>query len=153
MMKMHVTSLFPADRDTVYAKLQEIATLQYICSPLATFTPLDDSPTWQAGAVFRFDLAACGLKFGVHTIIVQEFDIDRVATNENNKNVPVWNHIITLEKCGENHTKYTDIVEVRAGWKTLFIWLWANVFYRHRQRKWRELLRTKLVDANKGGIL
>jgi hypothetical protein len=28
-----------------------------------------------------------------------------------------------------SHTKYTDRVEIRAGWKTPFIWLWANAFY------------------------
>jgi hypothetical protein len=139
-MIIKVTSIFRASCETIYEKLQEIETLRYICSPLATFIPLDDSLKWQAGAVFRFDLTACGLRFGVHTINVKKFDIDRILTHEHNKIVPVWNHIITLEKHGKNMTKYSDIVEVRAGWKTPFIWLWANVFYRHRQRKWRELL-------------
>ncbi len=40
----------------------------------------------------------------------------------------------------ESHTLYTDRVEIRAGWKTAFIWLWANAFYAHRQRKWVRLL-------------
>jgi hypothetical protein len=140
-MIIKVTSTFPADRETVFSKLQEIETLRYICSPLAAFTPLDESFKWQAGAIFRFGLTACGINFGVHTINVKRFDIDKILTHEHNKNVPVWNHIIALEKCGDNNTKYSDIVEVRAGWKTVFIWLWANVFYRHRQRKWRELLK------------
>jgi hypothetical protein len=140
-MIVHVTSIFPANREKIFEKLQEIETLRYICSPLATFTPLGDPLKWQAGAVFRFDLTACGLKFGVHTINVKKFDINKILTHEHNKNIPVWNHIITLETHGENHTKYSDIVDVRAGWKTPFIWQWANVFYRHRQRKWRELLK------------
>jgi hypothetical protein len=139
-MIIRVTSIFPASRENIFEKLQEIETLRYICSPLTLFTPLDESLKWQAGAVFRFDLTACGLKFGIHTINVKRFDIDNILTHEHNKNVPVWNHIITLEKYGKNMTKYSDIVEVRAGWKTVFIWIWANVFYRHRQRKWRELL-------------
>jgi hypothetical protein len=139
-MIIKVTSIFPASRERVFAKLQEIETLRYICAPLATFTPLEDSQKWQAGAVFRFDLTACGLKFGVHTIKVKKFDLNKILTHEHNKNVPVWNHIIMLENYGKTQTKYSDIVEVRAGWKNLFIWLWANVFYRHRQRKWRELL-------------
>jgi hypothetical protein len=40
-----------------------------------------------------------------------------------------------------NHTEYTDRVEIRAGWKTAFIWAWANAFYAHRQRRWVRLLR------------
>ncbi|HAJ74151.1 MAG TPA: hypothetical protein DCM49_05065 [Lachnospiraceae bacterium] len=25
-------------------------------------------------------------------------------------------------------------------WKTVFVWLWANLFYAHRQKKWIRLL-------------
>ena len=35
----------------------------------------------------------------------------------------------------------TDRVEIHAGWKTVFVWLWANAFYAHRQRKWIRLLK------------
>jgi hypothetical protein len=58
---------------------------------------------------------------------------------ERNRHVPVWNHAITVEDVG-GATRYTDSVEVCAGAKTPFICLWANRFYRHRQKKWRELL-------------
>ena len=37
--------------------------------------------------------------------------------------------------------KYTDIVEIDAGWKTVFVYLWAVCFYMHRQKKWIKLLR------------
>ncbi len=139
-MNLSVSSVFPAGRETIFAKLQEIATLRYICAPIAKFTPLDERHIWAAGARFTFNLHVMGIGFGVHTIEVDEFDRERISTREHNKNVPVWNHIITLEEQSDGHTIYTDMVEVRAGWKTVFIWLWANVFYRHRQRKWRKLL-------------
>ena len=64
-----------------------------------------------------------------------------VSSREGNEHVPVWNHDITLIPLDGNHTKYTDRVEIRAGWKTPFIWLWANAFYAHRQRKWIHLLK------------
>ncbi len=140
-MNLSVSSVFPAGRDTVFAKLQEISTLRYICEPLAKFTSLDECRIWAAGTRFMFNLYVMGIGFGVHTIDVDTFDIKRISTREHNKSVPVWNHVITLEEQSSGHTTYTDIVEVRAGWKTVFIWLWANVFYRHRQRKWRKLLR------------
>jgi hypothetical protein len=141
---MSVSSIFPADRSIIFSKLQEISTLQYICAPLAKFTPLDKRHTWAAGARFKFDLRVMGIGFGIHTIDVDEFDKERISTREHNKSVPVWNHIIKLEEQNGGRTWYTDIVEVRAGWKTIFIWLWANVFYRHRQRKWRKLLCQRL---------
>lgn len=135
-----VTTLLPADSAVIFRKLQEIDTLRYICAPMAKFTPLDDRQIWAAGARFRFNLSVMGIKFGVHTIDVLAFDTDCISTQESNKHVPVWNHIITLEQKSGERTKYTDMVEIRAGWKTVFIWLWGQVFYRHRQRKWRKML-------------
>jgi hypothetical protein len=139
-MNIRVTSIFPADREIVFEKLQEISTLQYICSPIAKFTPLNKCHIWIAEACFTFNLRVMGLNFGVHTINVDRFDLTLISTREHNESVPIWNHTITLEKHGDNCTKYTDIVEIKAGFKTFFIWIWANVFYRHRQKKWRKLL-------------
>lgn len=35
----------------------------------------------------------------------------------------LWNHEIKLIELDGSHTEYTDRVEIKAGWKTLFIWL------------------------------
>jgi len=64
-----------------------------------------------------------------------------IYTNEHNKSVPVWNHGIILEKDCDGHTRYTDVVEIYAGWKTDFVYWWSILFYRHRQRKWLNLLK------------
>jgi hypothetical protein len=39
-------------------------------------------------------------------------------------------------------TLYRDQVTIQAGMFTPFIWLFAQLFYRHRQRRWRQLART-----------
>ena len=73
------------------------------------------------------------------------FGLDEgIFTNETNTHVPVWNHEIVLESVDENNTKYTDIVAIEAGWKTVFVYLWAICFYTHRQRKWKKLLEKKV---------
>ncbi len=54
--------------------------------------------------------------------------------------VPVWNHEIILNKIDETKTEYTDIVEIYAGWKTDFVYIWAKLFYAHRQKKWIKIL-------------
>ena len=64
----------------------------------------------------------------------------RISTEERNKLVPLWNHRIYLEAIDQKTTRYTDEVEIGAGWKTLFVALWAKMFYAHRQRKWQKLL-------------
>lgn len=80
------------------------------------------------------------IPFGVHTIRIVRFDVDGISSREGNARVPVWNHDITLIPLDDAHTRYTDCVEIQAGWKTLFVWLWARGFYAHRQRKWIRLL-------------
>jgi hypothetical protein len=148
MLTVKKSSVFPAAKDEIFRRLQKLKTLQYIAHPYATFKSVDDTEelTWQEDSAFAFHFKLFALiPFGVHTIKVIQFDIEKgIYTQEGNKHVPVWNHKIILEKINENTTKYTDIVEIQAGWKTLFVYLWANSFYAHRQRKWKRLLKRKI---------
>lgn len=146
------TSIFPADADTIWKKLTKLSTLQRIASPYATFKPVDGSGdlNWQPGAVYRFRFRLFGLlPLGIHTIRVQRFDrADSIVyTEESNPYVPVWNHTIRLERIDSGHTRYTDEVEIGAGWKTPFVCLWAKLFYAHRQRKWVRLLEAASKQA------
>ena len=144
MLTVKKSSVFPAAKDEIFRRLQKLKTLQYIAHPYATFKSVDDTEelTWEEDSAFAFHFKLFALiPFGVHTIKVIQFDIEKgIYTQEGNKHVPVWNHKIILEKIDENTTKYTDIVEIQAGWKTLFVYLWANCFYSHRQKKWKRLL-------------
>ena len=148
MLTVKKSSVFPAAKDEIFRRLQKLKTLQYIAHPYATFKSVDDTEelTWQEDSAFAFHFKLFALiPFGVHTIKVIQFDIEKgIYTQEGNKHVPVWNHKIILEKINENTTKYTDIVEIQAGWKTLLVYLWANCFYAHRQRKWKRLLKRKI---------
>lgn len=140
---MRKTSVFPAKREEVFSRLQRLDTLQTIAAPYATFTPVSGSGNfiWQVGSASSYQFKLFGLiPFGTHTIRIERFDIDCIQSRECNEHVPVWDHKITLRGLDEK-TEYTDEVEVRAGWKTPFIWLWATAFYTHRQRKWIRLLR------------
>jgi len=143
MKTVQRTSIFPAKRDVVFSKLQELSTLQYIAAPYATFTPADSRQpmTWTAGATgsYRFRLFGI-IPFGTHTIHIHRFDRDCVQSAESNEHIPVWNHTIYL-KDQNGGTEYTDKVEIEAGRKTVFIWLWAQAFYAHRQKKWILLLK------------
>ena len=144
-MVVRKSSIFPAPREEVFARLQRLETLQYIAAPYATFTPVEKSAvfSWQEGKTSSYRFRLFGLiPFGVHTIRIERFDQNGIQSREHNRHVPVWDHLIMLEDLGDQ-TKYTDEVEIHAGWKTVFIWLWAKAFYAHRQRKWIQLLQTK----------
>ena len=137
------TSTFPASRDVVFQKLKQLSTLQTIAAPYASFEPVGDGVgTWEVGgtSAYRFRLFGI-IPFGTHTIHIIRFDPDGISSREGNEHVPVWNHDIKLRPLDDGHTEYTDRVEIHAGRKTAFVWLWAEAFYAHRQRKWVGLLR------------
>ena len=46
-----------------------------------------------------------------------------------------------MQALPDGRTRYTDSVEVRAGLLTPLVWAFATAFYRHRQRRWRRLVR------------
>lgn len=142
-MIVEKTSIFPASRDAVFERLQRLETLQYIARPYASFEPIGTTESiWTVDSVssYRFRLF-CLIPYGTHTIRIVRFAPEGVSSREGNEHVPVWNHDITMRPLDGARTEYTDRVEIKAGWKTPFIWLWANAFYAHRQRKWIRLLR------------
>ena len=138
------TSIFPASKEIVFGKLQRLELLQHIAKPYATFTPIGERiSVWESGKSTAYKFKLFGIiPFGLHTINVLSFDLeDGVYTHEGNVHVPVWNHRIVLYGLPDNRCLYTDIVKIDAGWKTLFVYLWAKCFYAHRQRKWIKLLK------------
>ena len=145
------TSLFPASQETVYEKIRRPETLRLVAAPYASFEPLgEESGVWEDGSTSSWRLRVMGvIPLGIHTIHIVRFGPDGISSREGNRHVPVWNHDITLAEVDENHTEYTDRVEIHAGWKTVFVWLWADMFYAHRQRKWIRLLEETEMDDKK----
>ena len=138
------SSLFPASKEEVFGRLQKPETLRYVAWPYAAFTPVGENiADWEAGKTSSYRFALFGrIPFGTHTINVISFDMDKgIYTHEGNEHVPVWNHRIVLSEISDAQCLYTDIVEIDAGWKTPFVYLWAKCFYAHRQRKWIRLLK------------
>ena len=144
MMNVTRSSIFPASCEEVFGCLQKLETLQRVAWPYATFEPVgEDAGVWKPGDVSSYRFRLCGLiPFGTHTIRVIRFGIDEgIYTHEGNEHVPTWNHRIDLEPLTDGSCRYTDCVDIDAGWKTPFIWLWAQTFYAHRQRAWVRFLR------------
>ena len=145
-MRVIRSSVFPADADVIWEKLKEIDSLKYVAAPMATFSAVGHSGAlvWEKGCEYDFVFKLFGfIPFGTHHISIRKFDSAEhiIVSYEHNENVRKWNHRITLKTVGRSHTLYTDIVDIDAGIKTLPIYIWANIFYAHRQRRWIRLLR------------
>ncbi len=146
-----ITSIFPASKNTVFNLLKNFEILKEIAYPYITFIPINNSNNlvWKEGKTFIFKAKLLGfIPFGIHKITVIDFkENGKIYTHEKNTYVPIWYHEIILKKTNENETEYTDIIEIYAGWKTYFVYLWAKLFYAHRQRKWIKILKYK-IDKN-----
>lgn len=149
-MIVKISSVYDASVDEMWREIQKLSTLQYIASPFASFTPLENDIVWREGHTAQFKLKLFGfISFGIHTIKIIECDEKTltVYTNESNKSVPIWNHKISLQPNKDNTVKYTDNVEINAGWKTIFVYCWSVMFYKHRQKKWKKLLKSIHLES------
>lgn len=86
-----------------------------------------------------------------HTLAVAEVDDARRAIHSRERGgFYTWNHTIQVSPAPDNGSLYSDEIEIAAertsagaGLLTVFVWLYANVFYRYRQARWRRLMNTR----------
>jgi ligand-binding SRPBCC domain-containing protein len=143
--------------DEVWRRVQTPDLLMHIAAPLVRFHMVNPANASNFGEQERFlvDLTLFGvLPFGKQWI-VPTVHLDDAATwpkklrdNGYSALIKTWDHWITVEPDGVGGTHYRDEVEVKAGLLTSFVWLFAQIFYRHRQRRWRALARSISESAN-----
>jgi len=143
-IKIIISSTLNNSAEKIWNKLLNIETLIEICKPMATFkSNLNEKEMkWEIDKEYIFKLFIYGfIPFGNHKIILKKLDKENkiILSNEYNKIVKIWNHLIFMENVGENEIKYTDEVEIYAGIFTLFTAIWAKLFYKHRQKKWKRI--------------
>lgn len=123
--------------------------LQFVASPILRFEPIESEDLdheWEVGRDYPLKLYFLGIiPLGRHTIQLVEVDKDRnfIASRERGTLAPVWNHSISFHETQPGLVSYTDEIEIRAGLLTPLIWLLAHLFYRHRQRRWKVLLKIR----------
>ncbi len=133
---------------TVWAEVQTAGLLQHIAWPLVHFIPLDDAAfeRFQPGGRYQVKLRLFGIiPFGTQWIVTSLHEADdsewpkRMRDNGYSALITKWDHWITISPDQDGGTCYSDEVEVSAGAGTPFIWAFAQIFYWHRQRRWRGL--------------
>jgi hypothetical protein len=143
-IKIIISSTLNNSTEKIWNKLLNIETLIEICKPMATFKLKinEKEMKWEINKEYIFKLFIYGfIPFGDHKIILKKLDKENkiILSNEYNKIVKKWNHLIIMENLGENEIKYTDEVEIYAGIFTIFTAIWAKLFYKNRQKKWKRI--------------
>ena len=152
-MKLRVTTMIDAPVEKVWQEVCSTRLLAYVASPLMAFDPVDPPrlpARWEAGD-YRVMMKALGFLPLGKQIIGIRYPRGELAGREANAGplqlrdagsgalTKVWDHLITISARDDGRTCYIDDVEIKAGLLTPFIWLFALVFYRHRQARWRRL--------------
>jgi hypothetical protein len=148
-MKLEIKSYFPADFDKVVKLVNQSATLDYIARPLIKFYPVEPEsfPVIWENKEYLTEMKL----FGIFPIGKQIISISRPRSIESNQfilrdngkgdSIKMWDHWITIKKDPiSTSVLYIDKLFLKAGILTPFIWLFANVFYRWRQFRWKFLI-------------
>ncbi|HEX8143781.1 MAG TPA: hypothetical protein VF553_14375 [Pyrinomonadaceae bacterium] len=69
-------------------------------------------------------------------------ELRELRTRERGGLISAWNHVISVAAKSDECCIYTDSVEISAGVLTPLVWLYAQIFYRHRRRRWNRLARS-----------
>lgn len=150
-MTVRVSTELKASADHVWERLLQKKTFLYL---IRGWLVIENSQTWPdtlflQGSSFLMKIRL----FGRGPLTSQEVRIVRVdesareiVTDESSRIVRTWKHRMNVDALPENRSRYTDCVDINAGLLTPVVWIFASLFYRARQRRWRHLL----ADVNSG---
>lgn len=151
-MRVEITTTLDVTPQRAWHEVRTTRLLRYIVSPLVKFEPIEPRvfPTEWQEQKYLVNMKLLGfMPFGKHYINIS-IPVQREAPGQHTYQirdngygdvVKKWDHLITIKEMTDGRTLYTDRVEIQAGALTLFVWLFANVFYRYRQHNWRKLVR------------
>lgn len=143
-MHVDLTTVLPCRLQDAVGQVMQPRLLMHVARPLVRFTAIEPAmlpQLWSAGT-YWMKLTLLGfVPFGKQAVVISfPAAAHGFAMRDAGHSalVKVWNHRITITREAEQ-TIYRDQVDIDAGVLTPFVWLFAQVFYRHRQRRWVKL--------------
>jgi hypothetical protein len=150
-MLARISTTFDSTTQQLWDEISRPASLRFVAAPLLHFEPLvpgELDGEWVVGKTYTLRLSLLGfLPAGEHRITLANIDREAnlIESKESGALAPVWNHTIRFHPLENGQLHYTDEIEIQAGLLTGIIWVFAHLFYRHRQRRWKKLLRSKMA--------
>lgn len=144
-MRLQLTSLLACSIDRLTGEISKPALLREIAAPMLIFVPLDPQEFgehWEPRRYRTRLLLGGRIPLGEHTL-----DIDPEVTADGalfhdagfSDLIKTWDHRVILEDF-HGMTRYTDRVRIEAGALTPVAWVFARIFYAHRQRRLNRLV-------------
>jgi hypothetical protein len=145
-MQLQISTYLDCSIEQAITHAKTTRMLKFVAHPLVHFTPITPSTwpdTWAEGTYWVGVRILGLLPFGRQAIVISfppSEDGFLLRDNGFSALVNVWDHTISISS-EAGQTRYMDTVTINAGVFTLPVWLFAQAFYRHRQRRWRLLAR------------
>lgn len=148
-IRINISTILLCDFQQIILEVKKPKLLEHVAYPLVKFMPvkLDSFPkTWVDG-IYWVNLKLFGiLPFGKQAIVISYPAVDKdtfiLRDNGYSNLIKTWDHIITIKKHNEK-TFYSDSINISAGIFTPIIYLFAFLFYKHRQRRLKKLVRCR----------
>ena len=152
-MLLEISTELECSAERAWQEVQTTRLLEYVAHPLLVFDPIEPQTwpeTWREGEYLSRMRLLGIIPFGKQCIAISIPDRSnasakgeyRVRDNGYGDMVKKWDHLIVIEEVADGTTRYTDRLEIEAGILTPIVWLYARVFYQHRQARWRKLARS-----------
>ncbi len=152
-MHLELDTRLPCSLEQAVAEVKQPRLLFHIARPMVYFAPCDGTviPEQWRERTYWFQLKLLGiLPFGKQAVRISFQERPGCFTVRDNgfsALIRKWDHRITItENNGE--VIYRDQLELDAGILTPFVWVFARVFYGHRQSRWRKLAQSGFDYAN-----
>lgn len=143
-MQVKISTLLPCPPERVWQEVQFFKLLLHVSRPLVAFDPVQPNtfPATWSNEKYLVRMRLFGfLPLGEQWIVITLDDVKRELLDDGHSAlIKKWRHRITVEPTPEGFTRYTDTVDIEAGLLTFGVWIFANLFFRHRQGRWRKLV-------------
>ena len=148
-MKVDVSTELNCSAVRAWNEVQKSSLLLRVIWPLARIVSVggqDFPERWTEGLTIQCRSYLFGfIPIGVRNLHFQRIDHVNfeILILENNPLVKSWKHAISIKPLGQDRSIYRDVIDIDAGRLTALVWAWADLFYRHRQRRWRALAKCR----------
>lgn len=148
-MQVKISTTLSCPPERAWQEIQQVKLLLHIARPLVVFEPIQPNtfPATWGNEKYLVRMRLFGfLPLGKQWIVITLDDVKcELLDDGQSELIEQWRHRITVEPTPEGCTRYTDTVDIEAGLLTFGVWLFANVFFRHRQNRWRKLVNRNFI--------
>ena len=152
-LRVHLETELPCSADVAWQQVLRSDLLKDVSWPLICFSELAGEPlpeTWKQGSTVRVRCWLLGIiPLAIRTLFFERIDDDarQLQTREHDRMIPCWDHTIEIREVSDRASLYADTVNINAGVLTPLVWLFAQWFYRHRQRRWIRIAKRVMRTA------